>query len=270
MIDIEGMSIGNDQPIAIIAGPCVVESYDICAAVACELADIRADRQIPVIFKSSFDKANRTSHESYRGPGPIEGLEILRRISEDFSLPVLTDIHEREQIADAADVASVVQIPAFLCRQTDFILAAASQGVPLNIKKGQWMAPEDMGPVIDKCASVGNDRIMLCERGTAFGYRNLVVDMRGLEIMRALERPVVFDCTHSVQRPGGLGNSSDGDRGFAPVLARAAATVGIAALFAETHPDPDSALSDGPNMIPLDQLADLVATVQSIDALIKG
>lgn len=262
--------VGGGRPLFLIAGPCVIESEELCLRVADELARIAGRLGILAIFKSSFDKANRTALGSPRGPGIDEGLAILDRVAADSGLPILTDVHEVGQIGPAAEVCDVLQTPAFLARQTDFITAVARAGVPVNIKKAQFMAPEDMGHVLAKARSTGNDQIMLCERGTMFGYGNLVVDMRGLGIMRQTGAPVVFDATHSVQRPSAAGDRSGGDRRFVPALASAAVATGIDGLFMETHPDPDNALSDGPNMVPLDHLGDLVARLVAIDALVKG
>jgi 2-dehydro-3-deoxyphosphooctonate aldolase (KDO 8-P synthase) len=258
--------VGGSEPLFLIAGPCVIESEEICLRVADTLARIRDRLNILVIFKASFDKANRTSGEAYRGPGIEEGLAVLEKVREQSGLPVITDVHETWQVPVVAPVVDMLQIPAMLCRQTDLIAEAVASGKPVNIKKGQFMAPEDMRPVVEKC---GKDAILtLCERGTSFGYRNLVVDMRSLEIMREFG-PVVFDATHSVQRPGANGWSSGGDARFAPALARAAVAVGVAGLFMETHPDPGAALSDGPNSIPLDAMPDLIGRLVSLDEITK-
>jgi 2-dehydro-3-deoxyphosphooctonate aldolase (KDO 8-P synthase) len=257
--------IGHGQPLVLIAGPCAIESWDICAAVAEELAEIASRLEIVTVFKSSFDKANRTSLGSFRGPGMHKGLMIIERIGKEFELPTITDVHEVDQIMPVSQAVDILQTPAFLVRQTDFIQAVASVHKPVNIKKGQWLAPEDMQHVVDKAKATGNDKIMLCERGTFFGYGNLVVDFRGLQTMRRTGCPVIFDATHSIQRPGGLGDRSGGDREFAPILARAAVAAGVDGIFAETHPDPDAAWSDGPNMIPLDELSAMVAKLKRID-----
>ena len=262
--------VGADRPLFLIAGPCVIESEDLCHRVAEVLAGLADRLGMLVIFKSSFDKANRTSISSFRGPGIDEGLMILDRVRDRSGLPILTDVHEAGQIAEAAACCDVLQTPAFLARQTDFIQAVAAGGRPVNIKKAQFMAPEDMAKVVEKCRAAGNSDVMLCERGTSFGYGNLVVDMRSLPIMASTGQPVVFDATHSVQRPSANGNSSGGDRRFVPTLARAAVAAGVAGLFMETHPDPDRALSDGPNMVPLDHLGDLVGQLAALDAIAKG
>jgi 2-dehydro-3-deoxyphosphooctonate aldolase (KDO 8-P synthase) len=265
-----GYEVGLDRPFFLIAGPCVVESRQLQADVAGELKAICADLEIPFIFKSSYDKANRSSHASYRGPGMDEGLRILSEVRSKVEVPVLTDVHAIEEIPAAAAVVDVLQTPAFLCRQTDFIQAVASAGKPVNIKKGQFLAPDDMQQVVSKAkAASGDDNILVCERGASFGYHNLVTDMRSLAIMRATGCPVVFDATHSVQLPGGRGASSGGQREFVPVLARAAIAAGVAGLFMETHPDPERALSDGPNAWPLPRMRALLETLKSLDALVK-
>ena len=267
--------IGLDQRIFLIAGPCVIESEQLQMDVAGQLKEITASLGIPFIFKSSFDKANRSSGTSYRGPGREKGLEILAKVRRELGVPVLTDVHSEEDIADAAKVCDVLQTPAFLCRQTDFIRAVAQSGKPVNIKKGQFLAPHDMKNVIDKAraaakeAGLDEDRFMACERGASFGYNNLVSDMRGLAIMRETGAPVVFDATHSVQLPGGQGTSSGGQREMVPVLARAAVAVGVAGLFMETHPDPAKALSDGPNAVPLQHMKALLETLLALDAVTK-
>lgn len=261
--------IGNDQPLFLIAGPCVIETFDTTVKVAAELARIRDRTNMLVIFKSSFDKANRTSGQSFRGVGLDAGLNILARVRDMFDLHILTDIHEINQIEPAAEVCDVLQTPAFLARQTDFIQAVARAGLPVNIKKGQWMAPGDMRHVVEKCWDVGNSQTMICERGTHFGHGDLVVDMRGLPQMAGFA-PVVFDATHSVQRPGGQGQTSGGDRTLAPYLARAAVAAGVAGVFIETHPVPDLALSDGPNMIKLDHMDGLIKQLREIDRAVKG
>lgn len=261
--------IGGEHPIFIIAGPCVIESEVLALNCAIELARIRDKTGLLVIFKASIDKANRTSAKSFRGLGLHEGLEILARVREITGLPILTDVHEIDQVEPIAEVVDVLQTPAFLARQTDFIRAVARAGLPMNIKKGQWMAPGDMAHVKAKCELVGNPHVMLCERGTSFGYGNLVVDMRSLPIMSEIA-PVVFDATHSCQSPGGLGDRSGGDGTMAPYLARAAVAAGVAGVFMETHPDPARALSDGPNMIPLGHMAVMVEQLIAIDSAVKG
>jgi 2-dehydro-3-deoxyphosphooctonate aldolase (KDO 8-P synthase) len=266
-----GFSAGLDQPFFLIAGPCVIESRQLALDVAGQLKETCAALGIPFIFKSSYDKANRSSGKSYRGTGLEQGLEILADVKRQVGVPVLTDVHEREDIAAVAAVVDVLQTPAFLCRQTDFIQAVAASGKPANIKKGQFLAPHDMKHVVAKAkeANNGADTIMVCERGASFGYNNLVSDMRSLAILRETGCPVVFDATHSVQLPGGQGASSGGQREFVPVLARAAMAVGIAGLFMETHPNPEKALSDGPNSWPLAKMKDLLGTLRDIDALVK-
>ena len=267
--------IGLDQRIFLIAGPCVIESEQLQMDVAGQLKEITASLGIPFIFKSSFDKANRSSGTSYRGPGREKGLEILAKVRRELGVPVLTDVHSEEDIADAAKVCDVLQTPAFLCRQTDFIRAVAQSGKPVNIKKGQFLAPHDMKNVIDKARAaakakgLNEDNFMACERGASFGYNNLVSDMRSLAIMRETGAPVVFDATHSVQLPGGQGTSSGGQREMVPVLARAAVAVGVAGLFMETHPDPAKALSDGPNAVPLQHMKALLETLLALDAVTK-
>ncbi|MBK6742046.1 MAG: 3-deoxy-8-phosphooctulonate synthase [Hydrogenophilales bacterium] len=266
-----GFEVGLDHPLFLIAGPCVIESEQMALDTAGQLKEICADIGMPFIYKSSFDKANRSSGTSFRGLGMDEGLRILAEVKKQIGVPVLTDIHEKDEIAAVAAVVDVLQTPAFLCRQTDFIQAAAASGKPVNIKKGQFMAPWDMKNVVDKAkaANGGADSIMVCERGASFGYNTLVSDMRGLAVMRETNCPVVFDATHSVQQPGGQGTSSGGQREFVPVLARAAVAVGVAGLFAETHPDPAKALSDGPNAWPLPLMKELLITLREIDALVK-
>jgi 2-dehydro-3-deoxyphosphooctonate aldolase (KDO 8-P synthase) len=260
---------GNDQPIFLIAGTCVVESESMSVETAGALKETCDNLGIPYIFKSSFDKANRSSAGSFRGPGMEEGLRILGEVRKQLQVPVLTDVHEDTPMDEVADVVDVLQTPAFLCRQTNFILRVASAGKPVNIKKGQFLSPWEMQNVVDKAKSTGNDSIMVCERGFSFGYNNLVSDMRSLAVLRQTGCPVVFDATHSVQLPGGQGSASGGQREFIPVLARAATAVGIAGLFMETHPDPDKALSDGPNAMPLDRMANLLETLVSIDRCVK-
>ncbi|MCB1919678.1 MAG: 3-deoxy-8-phosphooctulonate synthase [Candidatus Competibacteraceae bacterium] len=264
-----GFEVGLDRPLFLIAGPCVIESEQLALDTAGQLKEITGRLGIPFIYKSSFDKANRSSHQSYRGLGLEEGLKILEKVKAQIDVPVLTDVHEYTPLEEVAAVADVLQTPAFLCRQTDFIQNVARQGKPVNIKKGQFLAPWDMRNVVVKARMAGNDHLMVCERGASFGYNNLVSDMRSLTVMRATGCPVVFDATHSVQLPGGQGNASGGQREFAPVLARAAVAAGIAGLFMETHPDPDQALSDGPNAWPLDRMEALLVTLQALDTLVK-
>lgn len=271
-----GFEIGLDKPFFLIAGPCVIESEEMAMRTSTALKEITDELGIPFIYKSSFDKANRTSGASFRGPGMEEGLKILQKVKDELGVPVLTDVHEKEQAAPVAEVVDVLQTPAFLARQTDFICAIAATGKPVNIKKAQFMAPGDMVNVVDKArnaaraADVSEDTIMVCERGASFGYQNLVSDMRSLAIMRDTGCPVVFDATHSVQLPGGQGESSGGKREFVPVLARAATAVGISGLFMETHPDPANAKSDGPNAWPLPMMKDLLTTLRSIDETVKS
>ncbi len=260
---------GLELPFFLIAGPCVIESEGLAMETAGRLKEITAKLGINFIYKSSFDKANRSSMESFRGLGLEKGLEILAQVKREFSVPVLTDVHEYTPLAEVASVVDVLQTPAFLCRQTDFIQNVARQGLPVNIKKGQFLAPWDMKNVVAKAKATGNDRIMVCERGYTFGYNNLVVDMRSLAVMRETQCPVVFDATHSVQLPGGQGNVSGGQREFVPVLARAAVAAGVAGLFMETHPNPDKALSDGPNAWPLDKIEALLETLQTLDRAVK-
>lgn len=265
-----GFEIGLNQPFFLIAGPCVVESRDMAMDTAGALKEICAELQIPFIYKSSYDKANRSSIKSFRGLGMDKGLEILSDVGKTIGVPVLTDVHAIEEIAQVAAAVDVLQTPAFLCRQTDFICAAAAAGKPVNIKKGQFLAPGDMVNVVDKARAASNsDNIMVCERGVSFGYNNLVSDMRSLMIMRNTGCPVVFDATHSVQLPGGQGTSSGGQREFVPVLARAAVASGISGLFMETHPQPEKALSDGPNAWPLQHMKALLKTLTGLDALVK-
>jgi 2-dehydro-3-deoxyphosphooctonate aldolase (KDO 8-P synthase) len=266
-----GYDVGLDRPFFLIAGPCVVESRQLQMDVAGELKQICADLEIPFIFKSSYDKANRSSHASFRGPGMEEGLQILGDVRRHVAVPVLTDVHVEDEISGAASVVDVLQTPAFLCRQTDFIQAVARAGKPVNIKKGQFLAPEDMLHVVAKAKAASRaDNVLVCERGASFGYHNLVSDMRALAIMRETRCPVVFDATHSVQLPGGKGTSSGGQREFVPVLARAAVAAGVAGVFMETHPNPDVALSDGPNAWPLHRMRELLTTLKEIDAVVKG
>ena len=264
-----GFEVGLSQPLFLIAGPCVIESEQLALDTAGTLSELCRELSIPFIYKSSFDKANRTSGSSYRGPGIEQGLAILEKVKQQIGVPVLTDVHEDTPFNEVAAVVDVLQTPAFLCRQSNFIQQVASQGRPVNIKKGQFLAPWDMKNVVDKARAVGNDQIMVCERGVSFGYNTLVSDMRGLAVMRETGCPVVFDATHSVQQPGGLGGRSGGQREFVPVLARAAVASGIAGLFMETHPDPDKGLSDGPNMWPLAKLKPLLTTLKALDDLVK-
>ena len=270
-----GFEVGLDKPFFLIAGPCVIESEQLQMDVAGQLKDITASLGIPFIFKSSFDKANRSSGTSFRGPGRDKGLEILAKVRRELGVPVLTDVHTEDDITEAAKVCDVLQTPAFLCRQTDFIRAVAQSGKPVNIKKGQFLAPHDMKNVIDKARAAAaekglpTDNFMACERGASFGYNNLVSDMRGLAIMRETDAPVVFDATHSVQLPGGQGTSSGGQREFVPVLARAAIAVGVAGVFMETHPNPAKALSDGPNAVPLSHMRELLETLMALDQITK-
>jgi 2-dehydro-3-deoxyphosphooctonate aldolase (KDO 8-P synthase) len=262
--------VGLDQPLFLIAGPCVVESEAMTLEVAGKLKEISESLSIPLIFKASFDKANRSSAESFRGPGREEGLRVLGEVRRQFSLPVLTDVHEDTPLDEVASVVDVLQTPAFLCRQTNFIVNVASQGKPVNIKKGQFLSPSEMTNVVEKARSTGNQSIMVCERGFSFGYNNLVSDMRSLAILRETGCPVVFDATHSVQLPGGRGVASGGQREFVPVLARAAVAAGVSGIFMETHPDPDTALSDGPNAWPLDRMHDLLKTLLELDRVTKA
>jgi len=261
--------VGPDCPFFLIAGPCVIESESLVIDVAGRLKEITAALKIPFIFKASFDKANRSSRSSFRGPGLQQGLKALSQVRAQIGVPVLTDVHEDTPLAEVAAVVDVLQTPAFLCRQTNFIVAACSQGKPVNIKKGQFLSPWEMQNVVDKARSTGNAQIMVCERGFSFGYNNLVSDMRSLAVMRATGCPVVFDATHSVQLPGGRGDSSDGQREFVPVLARAAVAAGVAGIFMETHPDPAKALSDGPNAWPLDRMKSLLTTLAELDTAVK-
>jgi 2-dehydro-3-deoxyphosphooctonate aldolase (KDO 8-P synthase) len=265
-----GFEAGLDRPLFLIAGPCVVESLQLQIDVAGELKAMCEALAIPFIFKSSYDKANRTSASSYRGPGMERGLEILAEVKRQLQVPILTDVHTVDEVPEAAAVVDVLQTPAFLCRQTDFIQAVARAGKPVNIKKGQFLAPEDMLPVVAKArAASGADNIMVCERGASFGYHNLVSDMRSLAILRGTGCPVVFDATHSVQLPGGQGSASGGQREFVPVLARAAVAAGVAGVFMETHPRPEEALSDGPNAWPLPRMRALLETLKALDAAVK-
>ncbi len=264
-----GFEVGLDQPLFLIAGPCVIESEQLQLDVAGQLKEITGALGIHFIFKSSFDKANRTSGTSFRGPGMEEGLRVLSEVKRQLGVPVLTDVHEYTPMQEVASVVDVLQTPAFLVRQTDFIRNVCSAGKPVNIKKGQFLSPWDMKPVVEKAKSTGNQQIMVCERGASFGYNNLVSDMRSLAVMRDTGCPVVFDATHSVQLPGGQGSSSGGQREFVPVLARAAVAVGVSGLFMETHPDPANALSDGPNAVPLARMRALLETLLELDAVTK-
>jgi 2-dehydro-3-deoxyphosphooctonate aldolase (KDO 8-P synthase) len=263
-----GFEVGHNRPFFLIAGPCVVESEGLVLDIAGRMQEITTALGIPYIFKASFDKANRSSQASFRGPGIAEGLRILAEVKRQFGLAVLTDVHEDTPLAEVASVVDVLQTPAFLCRQTNFILSASSQGRPVNIKKGQFLSPWEMKNVIDKARSTGNEQVLACERGFSFGYNNLVSDMRALAVMREYA-PVVFDATHSVQLPGGQGNASGGQREFVPVLARAAVAAGVSGVFMETHPDPAQALSDGPNAWPLDHMRSLLEVMQQIDVAVK-
>ena len=267
LVDFE---VGLDRPLFVIAGPCVIESKGLAEETAGALKAMAADIGIPFIYKSSFDKANRSSHESYRGPGIEEGLKILAHVREVIGVPVLTDVHEDTPLEAVAAVVDVLQTPAFLCRQTNFIQRVAACGKPVNIKKGQFLSPWEMSNVVEKAKASGNTQIMVCERGASFGYNTLVSDMRGLAVMRETGCPVVFDATHSVQQPGGRGRSSGGQREFVPVLARAAVAAGISGVFMETHPNPDKALSDGPNAWPMDRMAELLQTLKALDTLVKS
>jgi len=269
MMKLCGFEVGLDRPLFLIAGPCVIESESLALETAGRLKEITGRLGIPFIYKSSFDKANRSSHQSHRGPGLAKGLKILAKVKAEIGVPVLTDVHEYTPLAEVAAVVDVLQTPAFLCRQTDFIQNVVRQGKPVNIKKGQFLSPWDMRNVVAKARMAGNDHLLVCERGASFGYNNLVSDMRGLAVMRATGCPVVFDATHSVQLPGGQGNASGGQREFVPVLARAAVAAGVAGLFMETHPDPDRALSDGPNTWPLDRMEPLLATLKALDEVVK-
>ena len=265
-----GFDVGNERPFFLIAGPCVIESEALALETATVLRDLTARLGIPFIYKSSFDKANRTSTKSFRGLGLAEGLRILAKVKEQVGVSVLTDVHEDTPLDEVASVIDVFQTPAFLCRQTNFIQNVARQGKPVNIKKGQFLAPWDMQNVVDKALETGNKQIMVCERGASFGYNTLISDMRGLAVMRQTGCPVVFDATHSVQQPGGLGGRSGGQRQFVPVLARAAVASGVAGVFMETHPNPDQALSDGPNAWPLDKMEALLTVLKDLDEVVKA
>ena len=269
-MQLDRYEVGNDRPFFLIAGTCVIESETMAIDTAGTLKAVCEGLGIPLIYKSSFDKANRSSQNSFRGPGMEEGLRVLGEVRRQLDLPVLTDVHEDTPMSEVAEVADVLQTPAFLCRQTNFILRVAAAGRPVNIKKGQFLSPWEMQNVVDKAKSTGNEQIMVCERGFSFGYNNLVSDMRSLAVMRNTGCPVVFDATHSVQLPGGKGSASGGQREFIPVLARAATAAGVAGLFMETHPEPEKALSDGPNAMPLARIGDLLKTLKDIDAAVKS
>ena len=264
-----GFEVGHDRPFFLIAGPCVIEAEGLVIEIAGRMKELTRELGIPYIFKASYDKANRSSRGSFRGPGVEQGLRILGEVRRQVGVPVLTDVHEDTPLAEVAAVVDVLQTPAFLCRQTNFIVGTASQGKPVNVKKGQFLSPWEMKNVIDKARSTGNEQILACERGFSFGYNNLVSDMRSLAVMREYA-PVVFDATHSVQLPGGQGSASGGQREFVPVLARAAVAAGVAGLFMETHPDPAQALSDGPNAWPLDRMRSLLEVLKEIDAAVKS
>ncbi|MEE8449173.1 MAG: 3-deoxy-8-phosphooctulonate synthase [Thermodesulfobacteriota bacterium] len=267
---VRDLTLGGDNPLALIAGPCVIESEQSCLALAKELKNITRELGVPFIFKASYDKANRTSHESYRGPGLRAGLSILARVRAELDLAILSDVHEVAQVGPAAEVLDVLQVPAYLSRQTDLILEVARTGKPVNIKKGQFLSPWELEHVISKAVSVGNYNVLVTERGTCFGYNNLVADMRALPILRAFGQPVFFDATHTLQLPGAGEGASGGERGFIPYLARAAVAAGVDGLFIEVHPDPDRALSDGPNSLALAELSSLLRQVNGIDQLVKG
>lgn len=269
-IRVGSISLGNSLPLALVAGPCVVEGHQHAKDIACYLAKVCKEMEIPFIFKASFDKANRTSVQGHRGMGLDQALKIFEEIRHDIGCPVVTDVHHPEQCASVAKVVDLLQIPALLCRQTDLIQAAASTGKPLLIKKGQFLSPQEMSQVVKKAETFGNPYILVCERGSCFGYHTLVNDMKGLPILASTGYPIVFDATHSVQRPGALGSQSGGERQFVETLARAAVGVGVAAIFMETHPDPSQALSDGPNMVPLDQMHNLLTTLKALDQVAKS
>ncbi len=268
-MNICGFEVGLDQPFFLIAGPCVIESEALALETAARLKEVTAELDIPFIYKSSFDKANRSSHLSFRGVGMDKALQILDTVKSRFGVPLLTDVHEDTPLEEVSEVVDVLQTPAFLCRQTNFIQNVARQGLPINLKKGQFLSPWDMKNVVEKARAVGNERVMVCERGVSFGYNNLISDMRALAVMRETGCPVVFDATHSVQLPGGQGTRSGGQREFVPVLARAAIAAGVAGLFMETHPRPDEALSDGPNSWPLDMLWELLTVLKALDRTVK-
>lgn len=269
MFKISNFAVGQKTPLMLIAGPCVIESEQLAMDTAGHLKEITKALEISFVYKSSFDKANRSSHESFRGVGFEKGLKILQKVKRELGIPVLTDVHEDTPLREVAEVVDVLQTPAFLCRQTNYIQRVAELGLPVNIKKGQFLAPWDMQNVVEKARAVGNEKIMVCERGTCFGYNNLVSDMRSLAILHQTQCPVIFDATHSVQLPGGQGNVSGGQREFIPVLARAAVAVGIAGIFMETHPDPEKALSDGPNSWPLAKMKTLLEQLKTIDHFVK-
>jgi 2-dehydro-3-deoxyphosphooctonate aldolase (KDO 8-P synthase) len=264
-----GFDVGLDKPFFLIAGPCVIESEQLIMDTAGTLVELCKKLSVPLIFKASFDKANRTSHTSFRGLGMEQGLAILAKVKSTYHVPVITDVHEDTPLAEVAEVVDIFQTPAFLCRQTNFMQRVAQQGLPVNVKKGQFLAPWDMKSVVEKMRAVGNNNILVCERGASFGYNNLISDMRSLAIMRDTQCPVVFDATHSVQLPGGQGTTSGGQREFVPILARAAVAVGISGLFLETHPNPDKALSDGPNSWPLGKMESLLRSLIDIDQAVK-
>ncbi len=268
-IQVDKIEIGNGKPLVIIAGPCVIEDFDTTFRIASELKELTDSLQLPLIFKASFDKANRTAIDSYRGPGITDGLETLSRIKEQLDVALISDVHSTDQVAQAAQVLDVIQVPAFLCRQTDFILSVARSGKPVNIKKGQFLAPWDVANIVQKIESVGNKKILLTDRGTMFGYNNLVVDFRSVPIMQQTGYPVIFDATHSVQLPGGAGTSSGGQREYAPVLARSAVAAGADGVFLEVHPDPDRALCDGPNSLKLDTLPALFKQLKAIQQALE-
>lgn len=270
VVDLNGIKIGQGHPFVLIAGPCVIESRKSTLKMAGDIVKIARQLRIPFVFKASFDKANRTSVNSFRGPGMAEGLEILREVKKCFGVPVVSDVHDIGQIDAAAEVLDIIQIPAFLCRQTDLLLAAARTGRVVNVKKGQFLAPWDMRSLVKKLESTGNKRILLTERGVSFGYNNLVTDFTGLQIMRETGYPVVYDVTHSVQQPGGLGDKTGGRSEFIPLLARCGVAAGVDAIFMETHTDPSRSLSDGPNMLPIAKLGALLKTMIGIDRLVKG
>jgi len=269
-VNIGNFTIANNRPLVLLAGPCVIEGEDFTLKTAAAIAAIANRCGVPLVFKSSFDKANRTSKDGFRGPGLDEGLRILQRVKDELGLPVVTDIHEAHQVAAVAEVADILQTPAFLCRQTDFIEAVAKAGKPVNIKKGQFLAPWDMQHVLEKAQATGNENIMLCERGASFGYNNLVSDMRSLLVMREFGAPLVYDATHSVQQPGGLGGATGGNREFVPGLSRAAVATGVAAIFMEVHPDPDQAMSDGPNSLALSDLEGVLTELKQLDSIVKS
>ncbi len=268
-IQVANFEIANDKPFVLFAGPCVIEGEDFTLQVAAEIQAIAARCDVSVVFKSSFDKANRSSNDGFRGPGLQKGLKILQRVKDELGLPIITDVHEVDQVAMVAEVADILQTPAFLCRQTDFIRSVAAAGKPVNLKKGQFLAPWEMKHVLAKAKATGNHDVMLCDRGTSFGYNNLVSDMRALMVMAETGAPVVFDATHSVQQPGGLDGATGGNREFVPGLAKAAVAIGVAALFMEVHPDPDHAKSDGPNSLPLDGLEKLLQQLKQFDSISK-